>query len=82
MNRSTMGLLPARRLSVRRSAAKDAAVGELEVPCPLVRVEVHLQRCASCRHAQGLLLDPNTDGLTMRCSFPEYSSDGTSTAEG
>lgn len=70
MKHTATDLLPAKRLVVRRSGATDAA-NELEVDCPMVRTEVLLQRCAFCEHGQGLLLDPSTNGLTLRCSFAE-----------
>jgi hypothetical protein len=31
--------------------------------------EVLLERCAFCRHGRGLLVDPSSSSLTLRCSF-------------
>ena len=68
-NKAT-NLLPARRLAVQGSSASGAA-NELAVDCPMVKSEVLLQRCAFCEHGRGLLLDPERDSLTLRCSFSE-----------
>ena len=63
-------LLPAKRLTVRSLGAANAA-NELEVDCPMVKTRVLLQRCAFCEHGEGLLLDPSTNSLRLRCSFSE-----------
>lgn len=70
MQRTSTNLLPAKSLTVRRSGADDAANG-LEVDCPMLMTAVLLQRCALCEHGQGLLLDPNTNSLSLRCLFVE-----------
>lgn len=70
MGSATTNLVPVERLAVHRSGATDAA-NELAVECPMVRTEVLLQRCAFCEHGQGLLLDPSTHSLALRCSFAE-----------
>ena len=74
MKRTNHNALPTRRLTVRRSGTSDAA-NELQVSCPLTRAEVLLQRCAFCEHGHGLLLDPATNSLRLKCSFPEPAHD-------
>ena len=53
MKAAAKGLLPVRRLTVRRALTSDPTSAELEVDCPLAQEEVRLQRCAFCKHGQG-----------------------------
>jgi hypothetical protein len=71
MKGSTTRLVPGRRLAVRRSGVAEEANG-LAVDCPLVKAEVLLQRCAFCRHGEGLLLNSSTNRMTLRCTFAEW----------
>lgn len=70
MKNTKTNLLSVRRLSAPRVSETDAA-NELGVECPLAKTEVLLQRCAFCEHGRGLLLDPSSNDLTLRCSFSE-----------
>ncbi len=69
----TVRRLPARRLPVTRSRARQAASGALEVLCPLVKSSVLLERCAFCMHGHGLLIDPVNDWLTLQCSYHQQA---------
>ncbi len=64
-----------RLLSVRRSRSADPDAEELEVDCPLIEKRAVLRTCVECVHGQGLLLDPGSSTLTLRCAHPHERGD-------
>ena len=63
-------LLQVRRVTAHRGEQFETNAAGLEVRCPLIGTRVLLERCAFCVHSKGLLLNPGSDELTLRCDCP------------